>query len=67
MRKLLRKKHKNKNRGAGQPKDKKGKAEPVVSNVPDPFYCKLETVRIKKNGSNIVPVTFLPFELGVHK
>lgn len=49
-------------------KDKKKKEnEGNTSHVPDPFYCKLETIRIKKNGSNIVPVTFLPFELGVHK
>ena len=46
---------------------KKGAAENTGNYVPDPFYCKLETIRIKKNGSNIVPVTFLPFELGVHK
>jgi len=49
-------------------KDKKKAAAEVNTNVvPDPFHCKLETIRIKKNGSNIVPVTFLPFELGVHK
>jgi len=46
---------------------KKGAAENNINHIPDPFYCKMETVRIKKNGSNIVPITFLPFELGVHK
>ena len=34
---------------------------------PDPFHCKMESVWVKKNGSMIVPITFLPFELGVHK
>ena len=43
------------------------KKKSVGAGVPDPFHCKMETVRIKKNGSNIVPINFLPFELGVHK
>ena len=52
--------------GIGKDK-KKAVADTPINRMPEPFHCKLETIRIKKNGSNIVPVTFLPFELGVHK
>ncbi|MBK8156871.1 MAG: hypothetical protein IPK55_13215 [Streptococcus sp.] len=38
-----------------------------VNLFPEPFHCKQEQIRVKKNGSAIVPITFLPFELGVHK
>jgi hypothetical protein len=58
---------KKKNVGVADKLKKKGPADSKEQHVPDPFYCKNETVRIKKNGSNIVPITFLPFELGVHK
>lgn len=57
---------KKKNMG-GMDKKKKGIQDNKETAVPDPFSCKNDTVRIKKNGSNIVPITFLPFELGVHK
>jgi len=59
--------NKNKNAGPAGKEKKKAGGDSTSNHVPDPFYCKLETIRIKKNGSNIVPVTFLPFELGVHK
>jgi len=35
--------------------------------LPEPFTCKLETVKIRKNQTVNVPLLFLPFELGVHK
>jgi len=35
--------------------------------LPEPFTCKLETVKIRKNQTVNVPILFLPFELGVHK
>jgi len=35
--------------------------------VPDPYSCKLEVVKVRKNQTVNVPVLFLPFELGVHK
>lgn len=41
--------------------------KPKNPNVPDPFSCKMENVRVRKNATVNVPVLFLPFELGVHK
>jgi hypothetical protein len=38
-----------------------------MQNVPDPFTCKLLSVKVKKGYTINVPVLFLPFELGVHK
>lgn len=35
--------------------------------VPDPFTCKLETIKVRKNQTVNVPILFLPFELGVQK
>jgi len=57
-------------RGAAQ-KEKPG-AEPAsakskASAAPEPYTCKLEQVKVRKNQTANVPVLFLPFELGVHK
>lgn len=41
----------------------KGKA----SLAPEPYTCRLEVVKVRKNQTVNVPVLFLPFELGVHK
>ena len=38
-----------------------------VSSIPEPFTCKMETVKVRKNQTVNVPVLFLPFELGIHK
>ena len=35
--------------------------------LPEPFTCKMETVKVRKNQTVNVPVLFLPFELGIHK
>ena len=35
--------------------------------LPDPFSCKLETIKVRKNQTVNVPLMFLPFELGIHK
>ena len=35
--------------------------------TPDPFYCKLEHVKIRKGAQALIPIFFLPFELGIHK
>lgn len=35
--------------------------------LPDPFTCKLETIKVRKNQTVNVPITFLPFELGIQK
>ena len=41
--------------------------KPKNPNVPDPFSCKMESVKVRKNATANVPILFLPFELGVHK
>ena len=46
--------------------DKKGKDKNQMQ-VPDPYTCKLEQVKVRKNTTVNVPLLFLPFELGVHK
>jgi hypothetical protein len=48
----------------GEAKDSKSKQ---VQSVPDPYTCKVEMVKVRKNQTVNVPVLFLPFELGVHK
>jgi hypothetical protein len=56
--------------GRGQQNQKKGAAEPANKNaasVSDPYTCKLEVVKVRKNQTVNVPLLFLPFELGVHK
>lgn len=35
--------------------------------LPEPFTCKLETIKVRKNQTVNVPILFLPFELGVHR
>ena len=35
--------------------------------APEPYSCKLDNVKVRKNQTVNVPVLFLPFELGVHK
>lgn len=37
------------------------------SYVPDAFYCKNETVKVRKNGSATVQIIFMPAELRNHK
>jgi hypothetical protein len=58
--------------GRGQQNQgKKAAAQPAGDNktatVPDPYTCKLEVVKVRKNQTVNVPLLFLPFELGVHK
>ena len=44
---------------------KDSKAKPPLA--PEPYSCKLEVIKVRKNQTVNVPVLFLPFELGVHK
>jgi len=60
---------------AGRGQAQKGKAandakqakEATAQLAPDPYTCKLEVVKVRKNQTVNVPLLFLPFELGVHK
>ena len=53
-----------KDKAAVESASKGGKKESLV---PQPYSCKLEVVKVRKNQTVNVPVLFLPFELGVHK
>ena len=44
-----------------------GSSSGSPNGVPDPFYCKMEHVKIRRNNSAMIPIIFLPFELGIHK
>jgi hypothetical protein len=55
------------NSSRDKPADGKDKAKKDQVNVPEPYTCKLEQVKVRKNQTVNVPVLFLPFELGVHK
>jgi len=46
------------------PGGKNGSSQPQT---PEPFSCKHEHVKIRKNAQAPIPVIFLPFELGIHK
>jgi len=35
--------------------------------TPEPFFCKQDQVKIRRNAQAPIPVIFLPFELGIHK
>jgi len=35
--------------------------------VPEPFFCKMESIKIRKGNQVTLPILFLPFELGIHK
>jgi hypothetical protein len=43
------------------------KSTKMNNGLPEPFTCKLETIKVRKNQTVNVPVLFLPFELGIHK
>lgn len=64
-------KDKNKAIGAqGQDKNKQGAQDALKQkqqNIPEPFSCKIESQKVRKNQTINVPILFLPFELGVHK
>ncbi len=59
------------------PKKKRGRkdrggaaAEPteeLSKFVPDPFFCKQDTLAVNKSQTQTLNVIFLPFELGVHR
>ena len=50
------------------PKGKEGgKDKNKVSSIPEPFFCRLEQIKVRKNLTAIVPITFLPFEMVPHK
>jgi len=53
--------------GAAAKGAKGGSSQGGQSGVPDPFYCKMEAIKIRKNNSAMIPIIFLPFELGIHK
>eukprot|EP00826_Nyctotherus_ovalis_P038520 TRINITY_DN3612_c0_g1_i6.p1 TRINITY_DN3612_c0_g1~~TRINITY_DN3612_c0_g1_i6.p1 ORF type:complete len:1173 (+),score=401.21 TRINITY_DN3612_c0_g1_i6:253-3771(+) len=42
-------------------------AEEMLKYVPDPFFCKQETLPVNKGQTQNLTVVFLPFELGVHR
>lgn len=46
---------------------KKGSAETVQLNFPQPFFIKNEKVKVKKNSSSLIGVQFLPFEMRNYK
>lgn len=61
-------------KGAKKPNDKAsskkgsdGGSKAGAKPLPDPFSCKLETIKVRKNQTVNVPLMFLPFELGIHK
>ena len=39
----------------------------IKYSLPEPFTCKVETIKVRKNQTVNVPILFLPFELGIHK
>eukprot|EP01022_Parablepharisma_sp_SALTPOND_P034835 TRINITY_DN931_c0_g1_i1.p1 TRINITY_DN931_c0_g1~~TRINITY_DN931_c0_g1_i1.p1 ORF type:complete len:1690 (-),score=186.44 TRINITY_DN931_c0_g1_i1:61-5130(-) len=41
--------------------------EEILKYIPDPFFCKHETIAVNKGQTTTLPVIFLPFELGVHE
>ena len=58
----------------GQKKKKTKKAqsgpdpsEEVAKYIPEPFFCKQDTIAVNKGQTQVLNVLFLPFELGVHR
>lgn len=37
------------------------------SGIPEPYFCKMESIKIRKGNQVTLPILFLPFELGIHK
>jgi len=48
-------------------KDDKTVAKKETSSVPEPYFCKMESIKIRKGNQVTLPILFLPFELGIHK
>lgn len=42
-------------------------AKKEQSSVPEPYFCKMESIKIRKGNQVTLPILFLPFELGIHK
>lgn len=53
--------------GKGNKKEDPKAAKKEVSTVPEPYFCKMESIKIRKGNQVTLPILFLPFELGIHK
>jgi len=60
------KKETKKNQG-GAPVNQTENVDEVSKYIPEPFFCKNETIAVNKGQTQPLIVSFLPFELGVHR
>lgn len=51
----------------GKKDDSKANLKKDTATIPEPYFCKLEQIKIRKGAQATVPILFLPFELGIHK
>lgn len=56
-----------KDKKAKQAKDKQPEKKSPATVIPEPFTCRQEILKISKGKSSQLQISFLPFELGIHK